>query len=561
MADPTGMSLMDLLALSQIDPMGPPQPQTSYVDPYTGMPVPVDPFATAPQAQPFATPTVPPPWASGASPVTAPPGAGYPGMLGADLAGGPGTVPALPPPITVTDRSLPPEMPMASPPPAAPPPGGATPPPGPDVPSGSLFDRLLKIADRVGKGIDAHPNTLAALAAGIGGAPNWATGFGRAASLLPAAGATDRAQGAYNETVRVLMAKGYSQDQAIAIAGNPAVAQQILVSQFGGRQLQHVTIKDSLGNDIPMTFDPVTGRYRDMAGNLVGGAGAPGAAGVGGLGGPASMPPNIDPRTGRDEAFLASLNPTDRAATVAILNGDVSAAGRNMQRYLPYAARAEPGFNQQTYATRLRTMSDFAPNGVSGKNLTAINTALGHLDRLNSSIDSLGNFTYAPGLNSPYNAMRGQTSADYQGRAATFNADADAVAAEMAKVFRSTGMSEADINRWRQSFSADSSPATLRAAVGEAMHLIDSRLDAIGDSYRRGMSLSGSAVPSMLTPDAQRIHDRLAAGGAPSSTSRQPANLPPVNADSMAAAPDGSVLDLGNGQRVIKHGGAWQRLN
>jgi hypothetical protein len=409
---------------------------------------------------------------------------------------------------------------------------------------------------------DRNRLTLLAMAGGLAGSQSIGQGLGRAFSAAVPAQQADIKLSQQNETERALISKGLSPEIARAAANNPAMLQQILPQLFGAKQLQHVTIKDSLGNDIPMVFDPSTGRYRDVSGQVVGGQGGqPGAAGTGGLpglsGGAASLPERYHPETGRDEAFLAALNPVDRAATLSILNGDASAQGRNMQKYVPYAARAEKGFSQQAYDSRLRTMRDFDPQGTSGKNLTAINTGLGHLDRLNGAIDKLGNFATLPGVANPvYNAARGQFSPEYQRNVAGFRQDVNAVSGEMAKAFRSSGMSEADIDRWRKSFDENSSPETMKGAAQEATHLLDSRLEAIGDSYNRGMrQTSTKPAPELLSPEGRRIHQKLT--GATPAPSMPPSShsVPPQDQREVGrvyVTPRGPMTWVGNGWQVAQ---------
>jgi hypothetical protein len=261
----------------------------------------------------------------------------------------------------------------------------------------------------------------------------------------------------------------------------------------------------------------------------------------------------IDPSTGRDEKFLAALNPIDRAATLGVLNGDVNAQGRNMQRYLPYATRAEPSFNQQTYATRLKTQNDFAPQGVSGKNVTAINTALGHIDQMYNATDKLGNFQYFPILNTPYNAARGQLSPDYQNTVAGFKASAIGSSGELAKAFRAAGMSEQDIQAWQKQFDENSSPSTIKGSAEQALHMLDSRLDSIADSYNRGMNVgSQKSGPDLLSPTARAIHQRLLGGNQQAPAAQRTAS-PTVQDGATATNPR-------TGQRIQFRGGQWMPL-
>jgi hypothetical protein len=429
------------------------------------------------------------------------------------------------------------------------------------IPKDSLIGRML---GGLNNWRDQNRLTLLAMAGGLAGSQSIGQGIGRAFTAAVPAQQADIKLNQQNQTELALRNRGLSPELARAAASNPALMQQLLPQLFGAKQLQHVTIKDSLGNDIPMTFDPAKGKYYDVAGREVGGSGGGTGSAPGGVpslsGGAANLPIEIDPSTGRDEKFLAALGPVDRAAVTSILSGDASAQGRNMQKYLPYAARAEPGFSQQTYQTRLTTMRDFAPQGVSGKNLTAISTGLGHLDRLNDSIDKLGNFTTFPGVANPvYNTVRGQLSPEYQRNVAGFRQDVNAVSGEMAKAFRATGMSEADIDHWRSSFNENSSPETMKAAAQEALHLLDSRLEAIGAAYNRGMGLSSTKpAPELLSPVGRQIHEKMMGGGAasaaPSTTAAPaaPSTPQPRSKSEYEALPKGATYLAPDGTPRVK---------
>jgi hypothetical protein len=338
------------------------------------------------------------------------------------------------------------------------------------------------------------------------------------------------------------------------LARNPAALNEVLKQISGARQYQHVTVKDSLGNEIPLAFDPSSRRYYMPNGQEYGA----GQGGVPGLpGGLSTMPIQIDPATGRDEQFLETLkkqDPTGYSTVLGLLNGDINAGGRNMQKHLPLAARAESGFNMQQFQTRQRTMNDFTPRGVSGKNITAINTGLDHVERLENAIDKLGNFSIAPDYTNPaYNAVRSQFSPEYQKNVATYRQDVNAVSGELAKAFRSAGMSEADIQSWRKSFTENSSPETMDAAAREALHLLDSRLNALTDSYNRGMGLSArKEAPDLLSPEARGIHNRLL--GAEVAETPQQAAVPPPEARRVGQVyqtPRGRARWLGKGWQPV----------
>jgi hypothetical protein len=93
---------------------------------------------------------------------------------------------------------------------------------------------------------------------------------------------------------------------------------------------------------------------------------------------------------------------------------------------------------------------------------------------------------------------------------AEFRKDVAGVSNELAKSFRSVGMSEADIKEWHKDLGEDSSPQAMHGAIVEAIHMLDSRLDVIADSYNRGMALKTTKpAPELLSPTAQKIRAKL----------------------------------------------------
>src|SRR5437899_5779402 len=115
------------------------------------------------------------------------------------------------------------------------------------------------ILGRIGDMINNRSGTLLALGAGMAGAQNIGQGMSRGfAAAIPAMQA-DIKQQQQNETVRALVKRGIPEDAAMAAAANPAIMSQIIGQVFGPKALQHVTVKDRMGNEIPMAFDPSSG--------------------------------------------------------------------------------------------------------------------------------------------------------------------------------------------------------------------------------------------------------------------------------------------------------------
>lgn len=216
--------------------------------------------------------------------------------------------------------------------------------------------------------------------------------------------------------------------------------------------------------------------------------------------------------------FLKVLPPAVASQVKMLAQGKMQvpagASLRNPQinQLIQLAAQYDPTFDAVDYQTRYKTAQDFAPQGKSGQNITALNTAMGHLAGLQEAMSKLNNFGGAgTPLNAPINAIE-----QYFGdpRQTDVAMHANAVAGELAKVFRSTGMSEADINSWKSQLGQNLSPEQQAQVIKSGIDLMNSRLEAIGDAYTRGMGKVSNGV-ELLSPDAQKAYASLTGGEKP----------------------------------------------
>jgi hypothetical protein len=298
-----------------------------------------------------------------------------------------------------------------------------------------------------------------------------------------------------NMTVRALVSRGLDRNTASVVASNPALLMQYLApnqgAQFG------VIGEDNLGRKIYGWINPrtQTATPADVAGR----------GGQGALGG-------IDTSLTGD-AYLAQLDPQTREVVKAIAEGRQQFPGAfalrqpYWQGIVAHLSQYQPGYTQQDYQTRLRTRQDFT-SGSSGRNVTSFNTVLGHLNTLDKSVDELRNSRF------PYwNEVANWTALHagderFQAAYSSFQAAKTAVTDELTRAFRGTGGNVHDIVQWEASINAADSPAALHAAVRQAAELLQSRVQALGDQYNRGMGSMRDPV-ELLSPGAQATMRRL----------------------------------------------------
>jgi hypothetical protein len=167
----------------------------------------------------------------------------------------------------------------------------------------------------------------------------------------------------------------------------------------------------------------------------------------------------------------------------------------------------DPSFDFSNAQNRAKTRASFT-SGDDSKNITAINTAIPHLIALKQAYDNLGN-TSVPAVNAILNFSGNQTGiGGTQAKTAAVSTDAAAVAHELAKVFRNTGMSEAEIKDWQDKISTNASPEQSDAVIQSALDLMDGRLQALGNKYSQGMMVAKDGI-DLISPTARAAYQKL----------------------------------------------------
>lgn len=250
----------------------------------------------------------------------------------------------------------------------------------------------------------------------------------------------------------------------------------------------------------------------------------------GGEGASPAIGPDGQPVTG--ETALAGLSPQMATTVKKLAAGEIQFPGGfamkspYWQNMLNLVAAYDPGFDQVNYNARAATRKDFVA-GKSAVNIKALNTAIAHAGSLEDAYQKVGNGSF-PIINRIENWARvnlGDTGR--QAAMADTSAKAEALAHELAQVFRQTGMSEGEINAWKQRVDPNSTPAQMKATIDAALELMTGRLQALGASYQQGMGVSKDPL-ELLSPQARAQWERLTGTAAPSGTSVSARRVPAV---------------------------------
>lgn len=206
------------------------------------------------------------------------------------------------------------------------------------------------------------------------------------------------------------------------------------------------------------------------------------------------------------DEYLKTL-PTGMAAVVkAVAEGKVDPSKAASLRYgnreamMQRVMQYDPKYN----ATRVAVYKDFT-SGKTAQNVTAMNTVISHMGTVNDLTDALKNGDVQL-ANSLVNRIRTEL-----GKPEINNADLaiQAMGNELMRVFRQVGASEAETAAWERKFNAaKGSPAQLKGALKVGAELLQGRIDAVDDQWKRGMDTE-QGFPNLLSAKSKAALERI----------------------------------------------------
>lgn len=298
---------------------------------------------------------------------------------------------------------------------------------------------------------------------------------------------------------------------SIGAASDTMLQQQ----QYNQKQQQLAFEKNLELNKLGLQKEQIEqGRYqpiKDIFGNVTGAL-----EGKSGKVLPLSVPGQSGGAGAGQGSVYDSMSPSMQKEVDGIIAGKImppnpSSRAPGAQALLAAAAEKDPTFDAVNYQARAKTRSSFVA-GPDAANIAAINTAIPHLVALKNSYDKLNNGNY-PWLNSAENWVGNKFgNKNTQANTAAVSTDATAVAHELAKVFRNTGMSEAEIRDWQDKIDTSAAPASSNQVIKSALDLMDGRLQALGDKYNQGMGTTKQPL-ELLSPSSQTAYAKLRDAG------------------------------------------------
>jgi hypothetical protein len=326
---------------------------------------------------------------------------------------------------------------------------------------------------------------------------------------------------------------------AQAAITNPAIMQQLVPGLFGAKQRQFTLIgEDMLGNKRYGFVDPVAAKVYDLTGNEVTGQN---------VGAGATVPTGSNGQPLQGQELLTHLEKTDpvtAAGVKGMIQGDLSAQGRNLQKLAPLASLVDPTFSMTEFPKRVAQMKNYSAGGKQFQEIQAINTVAGHLDNLSKSADDLNN-TRFPWWNTVANTALQATG---DPRVDKFNTDKQAVTNELSKAYRGGHVTEGDVREWQSNISAAKSPEQLKSVIGEMNELLNSKRQALEDGYKS--SMGKAPLPeefSSVSKRAGEVFNRVADWSHGVKTEKPAAAATPSGSPAMPGPP--KVGDIQQGYR------------
>ncbi len=278
-------------------------------------------------------------------------------------------------------------------------------------------------------------------------------------------------------------------------------------------------------------------RVTESAANPFGtfmGAGAPSTGGPTPTGAPSGPSPLAGtPATGpTGDAFLKTLPPAIATQVKSYAEGrqafpsGMALRTPYFQQMLQAVGQYDPSFDATNFNGRNKARGDFTA-GASAKQITALNTVVGHLGDLSEKAGALGN-TSLP----TYNGLKNWVSRELGSSAVTnFDTVKKGVTDELTRVWRGAGGSEADIKSWAENLSSAQSPEQLTGAFSTISGMLGARLDALENQKQQGLGRFGQDI-QIVTPKSKATLARLQ-GTAPATAG--------AGGQVVVTAPDGST--------------------
>lgn len=211
----------------------------------------------------------------------------------------------------------------------------------------------------------------------------------------------------------------------------------------------------------------------------------------------ASLPGGADSDLATQVKGLANYTLAPSDFTVRTLKGGTQYTRDQM---VALAQKYDPTYSDTQFPARQNLLKNFT-SGIYSQQVTALNTATGHIASLANDINKIGNVNFGP-ANIVKNAVLPIFG---QGATTGVKTDIAAVNGELAKAFKASGATDAEIQSLG-TVNANSTPADIQSYITSATELMSSKLSALSDTYTAGMG-KAPAAPLMSQDAMNKLSD------------------------------------------------------
>jgi hypothetical protein len=372
---------------------------------------------------------------------------------------------------------------------------------------------------------------------------------------------------AENQTTQALIKKGIEPDMASAIAKNPTLMQQIVPQLFGPKKYEHVMMKDAFGNEIPLSYDPSTGKYIGSGGqnsSLIGGGTAPG--GASGVPEQPGFYAKGVTQINHDligKPYLDQFSPEVQRGVENYLDGKTLTTGNARQGFTQtvkmiaqkYGAEIGKPADDIAINGRRQMTTDLAKGtpGSLGGQLTFGGTSLGHLADVAEKATRMNNvsgFGVAP-LADLANKFRGLTT-EQASKVNEVDGAVQHYGQEITKFYTGSPGGEAERMRFLKTIGTSKSPLEIAGAIRTERDLIPDRLRQVEAQIAERLGPE-EAAKQMKRVDIAGVTDKINRSLAkldPSGPEAKMLGGQPSTAPAAAPAPGKYVYDPASGKLV-----------
>lgn len=215
-----------------------------------------------------------------------------------------------------------------------------------------------------------------------------------------------------------------------------------------------------------------------------------------------ALPPGNWDKTG--DEFLSSIPAQWRKTVEKIAKYDedptkvASMRGGMRETLMQWVNQVNPDYKQDQFAIRNPTRKAYT-TGQQGQQITALNTALEHLDLLQDASDALGNGSFTPG-----NALFTRVKEIFGSAApTTFATIKEKVDKEIEAVNNKGVPTVSGTQAQRELAGKNSSPQSIKGYIDSSIKLMGSTLNSLDYQYKQAMGENDPFHP--LSPGAQSV--------------------------------------------------------